>query len=351
MKAGVCTKTLQELADFIGAKLQGDPTCQISKLDTLQDAESGSLAFLVSRQYQKFLKSTAASAVVLLPRDAEDCPVNALITDNPRVALAKITKLFAAPDAVSPGIHKTAIIEEGCVIPASASIAAYVVIGKHSILGEGAIIGAGTVIGENCRIGDHTVIKPRVTLYSDVEIGAGCLIHSGVVLGADGFGFTPHEGQWLKMTHLASVVIGNNVEIGANTTIDRGFLKDTRILDGAIIDNLVQIAHNVVIGERTAIAGCTAIAGSVTIGADCQIGGGVNIAGHVNIGDKVFITGMSGIHQSFQKPGVYSGIPAMESKLWFKNISRFQYLDEMAKRLRKMESQLQPEDRAVSEDT
>ena len=203
----------------------------------------------------------------------------------------------------------------------------------------GAIIGAGVVIGADCVIGEQSQLKANVTLYNKVQIGARTTIHSNTVIGADGFGYaTDATGNWVKMPHLGGVQIGDDVEIGSNTSIDRGFLENTKIDNGVIIDNLVQIGHNVTIGAKTAIAGCVAIAGSATIGANCLIGGGSSIAGHISLADRVIITGTSAVNRSLLKPGVYSsGFPAKENHLWKKNVARFQFLDELAKRVRHLE--------------
>jgi UDP-3-O-[3-hydroxymyristoyl] glucosamine N-acyltransferase len=335
-------KTLQELADLVGAKLQGDPSCLISGIASLESARKGELSFLSNRQYRKYLQTTAASAVIISPEDAALCPINALISDNPRLSLVKVAKLFEKNTECLPGIHPSCVIGEGCSIPSSVSMAANCVIGNQVVLGEGVILGPGCVIGNDCQIGSHTTLKPRVTLYDNVRVGEQCLIHSGVVIGSDGFGFAHHAGAWIKMPHLGGVMIGDQVEIGANTTIDRGFLEDTTLGNGVIIDNLVQIGHNVIIGARTAIAGCVGIAGSTSIGESCLIGGGSSIAGHIQIGDRVHITGTSAVNHSLTTPGVYSsGFPAKPNHQWRRNVARFSFIDDMAKRLRALENKVQ----------
>ncbi len=342
MKRPVYAMRLQELADSVGSTLQGDPDCVITGLASLEDAGPGHLSFLTNRQYRKYLKLTSASAVLLGAEDAIDCPSNILISNNPRLSLAKIARLFEKKDTFPAGVHPTAILGEGSVIAPTASIGAYCVIGKDVTIGAGAIIHPQCTLGDCVRIGANSCLKSRVTIYENCRIGENCLLHSGAVIGADGFGFAnDEEGGWVKMPHLGSVVIGNKVEIGANTTIDRGFLKDTYIHDGVIIDNLVQIAHNVVIGSNTAIAACVAIAGSTTIGQNCLIGGCAMIAGHLEIADRTVITATSGVNHSLTTPGVYSsGMPAKPNHLWRKNIARFQSLDEMGKRLKALENAL-----------
>lgn len=331
-------KTLGQLAELLNVQLQGDPRCEISGIAPLEKARTGDLSFLTNRQYRKFLQTTQASAVIIGKEEASTCTVNALVADNPRLILAKAAMLFEKIKMPSIGIHSTAVIGKDCQIAKTVSIAAQVVIGDRVILGENVVIGAGSVIGDDCIIDKGTVLKARVTLYDDTRMGQYCLVHSGAVIGSDGFGYANHEGAWVKMPHLGAVSIGDRVEIGANTTIDRGFLEDTVLKSGAIIDNLVQIGHNVSIGERTAIAACVGIAGSATIGAACLIGGGANIAGHLEIADNIHITATSGVNHSLSTPGVYSsGLPAKPNALWRKNVARFQYLDEMARRIRRLE--------------
>lgn len=337
-------KTLRELSELLGVQLQGDPSCLISGIAPLESAEKGDLAFLSNRQYKRFLSTTRASAVIISPEDKEQCLVHALISDNPRLSLAKVAKLFAKKPSAIPGIHPTAVIGEGCVIAGSASIGPLCVLGDNVHVDEYAVIGANCVLGNDVRIAHHTVLHARVTLYENVIIGHSTVIHSGAVLGSDGFGFASDGGNWVKMTHLGGVVIGDKVDIGANTTIDRGFLDNTTIGNGVIIDNLVQIAHNVCIGDGTAIAGCVGIAGSTKIGKSCLIGGGASIAGHIEIVDRVHITGTSAVTGSITVPGTYSsGFPAKPSETWRKNVARFHLLDNMAKRLKNVENRLEQE--------
>lgn len=335
-------RTLQELSELLEVRLQGDPTCLISGIASLEAAKEGDLAFLSNRQYKRFLATTRASAAIISPEDADDCPVHALISPNPRLTLAKVANLFLEAAKPLPGIHPTAVIGQGCSIAPSASIGPLSVLGDNVCVEENVVIGAGCVIGNEVRIAHHTVLHARVTLYDRVRVGHSTVIHSGVVIGSDGFGFANDKGTWVKMPHLGSVEIGNQVDIGANTTIDRGFLENTIIGNGVIIDNLVQIAHNVSIGDGTAIAGCVGIAGSAKIGKMCLIGGGSSIAGHLEIQDHVHITATSAVARSILKPGVYSsGFPAKPNETWRKNVARFQFLDDMAKRLRTLENRLE----------
>lgn len=330
---------LGDIANQIGARLKGDPDCQITGLATLEKAGKSDLSFLANRRYRKFLSQTKAAAVLLSEEDAEFCTVNSVISQNPRLALAKVSAVFEQKSPLKPGIHPTAIIGEHCQIPKTVHIGPYVVLGNHVTLGEQVVLGPSCTIGDHCVLGNKTELKARVTLYDNVHLGQDCLIHSGAVLGSDGFGFAEDNGNWVKISHLSGVRLGNSVEIGANTTIDRGFLEHTKIGNGSIIDNLVQVGHNVSIGDRTAIAGCVAIAGSTKIGNGCLIGGGACIAGHLELGDGVCITATAGVNSSITTPGIYSaGLPAKPNHIWRKNAARFQYLDDMAKRLKVLEN-------------
>jgi UDP-3-O-[3-hydroxymyristoyl] glucosamine N-acyltransferase len=334
-------KAAREIAAAIQAELRGDPDRILVEIATLDKAKPDSLSFCTNKQYRQQLKETQAGLVVLDPAEAEFCTQDALIMQNPRMGLALVAELFNTELVRAPGIHPSAVIGKGAVIPASAWIGPHAVVGEGTVLGEEVALYPHAVLGAGCTVGDKTVIRSHVTLYDHVKIGARVLIHSGAVIGSDGFGFAVDaEGRWKKMPHFGSVCIGNDVEIGSNTTIDAGFLEPTFIDDGVIIDNLVQIAHNVFIGKRTAIAGCVAIAGSAKIGQFCLIGGGSSIAGHIELVDRVHITGTSAVNRSLRQPGVYSsGLPARPNKQWRKNVARFQQLDDMAKRLRRLEKE------------
>lgn len=372
---------LAELATALGASLKGDPQCLVSRISVLEKAQKNDLSFLTQANYKKYLSSTQASAVILNAEDAKSCPPSCamLIMENPRLGLVKAAEFFASrqecggysktennlkveetqsqEDSLAKrihpknsNVHETVIIGEGCQIPKSSSIGPYTVLGNNVILAENVKIGAGCSIGDNSSIGCGSELKARVTLYHQITLGEGCLIHSGVVIGADGFGYVREQDTWYKMPHLGGVVLGDFVEVGANTTIDRGAIEDTIIGSKVIIDNLVQIGHNVHIGERTAIAACTAIAGSTHIGKDCLIGGAACISGHLEIGDKVYITATTGVNHSIRLPGVYSaGMPARPNQQWRKNIARFNHLDEIAKRLRIVENHLDIKTKLVSE--
>ncbi len=335
------TLTLQEVADAIGARLEGDPDCEVHGLATLEKANSGEIAFLSNRQYRKHLPGTQASAVILSVEDEKSCEVNALVCEDPRLGLAKATQLFIPISKIVAGIHPTAVIGKHCEISASASVGAHCVVGDRVVLKDKVVLGPGCILGNDCTIAESTELKAHVILYANVKIGMNTLVHSGTVVGSDGFGFANDKGIWHKIPHLGGVSIGDRVEIGSNTSIDRGFLEDTVIEEGVIIDNLVQIGHNVSIGKNTAIAGCVAIAGSTRIGAFCLIGGASSIAGHLTIADRVCITAVSGVNHSLSTSGVYSsGFPAKPAQQWRKNAARFQYLDSMHKRLRELEKKV-----------
>ena len=298
--------TLAELAAILGAELQGDPSCIITSIATLRNAQTGQITFLDNVRYRKYLAGTQASAVILASPNLTECNTNALIYNNPYLAYSKVATLFECAPTNKVGIHPSAIIGENCEIDATASIGPLSVIGNNVTIGENVNIGAGCVISDRSRIGANSRLWPRVTIYHDVHIGQRVIIHSGVVVGSDGFGFAQDKGVWHKVPQLGGVIIGDDVEIGANTTIDRGALENTIIHEGVKIDNLVQIAHNVSIGAHTAIAGCVGIAGSTSIGKYCAIGGAVGIGGHISITDRVMLTGGTIATQSINEPGIYS---------------------------------------------
>lgn len=332
------TFTLAELAQRIGAELVGNPQHKISALATLQTATDSDLSFIANPAYKKYLANTQAGAVICAPDLAEAIAGNKLIVANPYVCYAKLTALFDSSLSVNSGIHESAVMGENCVIGKDVWIQPNAVIADNVTLGDGVIIGAGSVVGANSVLGAGTRLYANVSIYHDISIGEHCVFHSGCVIGADGFGFAPSPSGWVKIHQLGSVVIGNKVEIGANTTIDRGALDNTFIDDGVIIDNLVQIGHNVRLGKNTAIAAHTAIAGSTVIGDNCTIAGAVAIAGHVTLADKVHITGMSMVSASIPEAGSYSsGVPLGPTKEWRKNAARFRQLDSLASRLIKLE--------------
>lgn len=330
--------TLSQLADAIGASVQGDANCEIHNVASIVHAKSGEISFVAEAKYEKYLTQTQASAVLVDKKLAKNCPVNALIMPNPKLGFVKLLQLLRPQKLPPAGIHPTAVIGERCQIDSTARIGAYVVIGDDVVIGPRAVIGPSTTIGDGVKIGEDTYIYSRVTLYHEVVIGKRVILHSGAVIGADGFGLAPAQGQWVKIPQVGRVLIGDDVEVGANTTIDRGAMDDTVIGNGVKIDNLVMIGHNVRIGDHTAIAGCAGIAGSTVIGKHCLIGASAGINGHIEICDHVIITGFAMIQKSITQPGAYSSGTGMQTnREWHKSVIRFWQLDEIYKRLKKLE--------------
>jgi UDP-3-O-[3-hydroxymyristoyl] glucosamine N-acyltransferase len=338
----VVSITLGELAERVNARIDGDSSSVIDGVATLANAVPGKITFLTTPRYRKHLVDTQASAVILTEDDRSHCPVNALISDNPYLTYAQVSALFA-PARPAPGIiDATAIVSKQATLHESVTIGANSVIGNDVVLAAGVIIGAGCVIGDGAIIDEDSRIFANVTLYHDVILGKRVTVHSGTVIGSDGFGFANERGRWIKIHQLGRAVIGDDVEIGANTTIDRGAIEDTVIGDGVILDNQIQVAHNVQIGAHTAVAGCVGIAGSAVIGSHCAIGGGVGILGHLEICDGVTVTAMSLVTRSIKEPGIYSsGTPLEPSTSWQKNFARFKQLDEMARRLKRLEKEFE----------
>lgn len=331
-------KTLAELADYLNCTYHGDGECVIHGVATLKGASTGTVSFLENNRYHKQLATTSASIVILRQEYLNDCPCNALIVENPYYAYAKVAELFVRRKTPSAGIHHSAQIGENCTIHPSVSVGANSVIEDNVCLSEDVIIGPGCVIGMASTIGKGTRLFANVTLYEECCIGERCCIHSGAVIGADGFGNANEKGAWYRVPQLGCVRIGNDVDVGANTTIDRGAIEDTVIHDGVRLDNLIQIGHNVQIGEHTAMAGCSAVAGSTKIGKHCLIGGSSGFNGHIEISDNVFISGMTGVRNNISKPGVYaSGISAIEDHKWRKTVVRIHQLDDTVRRFNKLE--------------
>lgn len=333
--------TLAELAAQVDAELRGQGACVIRGLHTLSGAGPDQLAFLANPLYKAELKTTHAAAVILRAEDAADFNGNALILANPYLAYARLARLFDRTPRPSAGIHASAIVSSSARIDASAAIGPRAVIGDEVSIGAGSVIEAGAVVQARTVIGSDCRIRANAVVYHDCVIGDRVNIHSGAVIGGDGFGFANDRGRWQKIAQIGRVVVHNDVDIGANTTVDRGALDDTVIHEGVIIDNLVQIAHNVVIGAHTAIAACCGISGSTKIGAYCVLAGGVGLVGHIEIADKVQITGMTMVTKSITTPGSYSSGTAFEpSERWKKTAVRVKQLDDMARRLRQMEQEL-----------
>lgn len=334
--------TLAELTDGLDINIKGDPDCVIHGVSTIQDAKPGHITFLTNAQYRKHLSTTQASAVILSDQEANDCPVNAIISRNPYYIYAKIAERFGISREKLQGIHRSAVIGQDCQIHPSASIGAHCVLGNRVQVGANAVIGAGCSLGDDVSIGAETHLDARVSLYHGVQIGMRCRLASGAVIGCDGFGFANQNREWHKVPQLGSVVIGDDVDVGANTSIDRGAIEDTVIESGVKLDNLIQIGHNVRIGAHTIIAGCVAIAGSATIGRHCMIGGATAVSGHISIADNVICTGMTSVTKSITEPGMYSsGIVGAVPNLEFrKNNARFYRLENLMDRVKTLEKNI-----------
>jgi len=321
--------SLGELAVRFALELRGDPDTRVSHVATLAQAEPGSLSFLADSRYRRDLLTTRASAVVLAPADAPACPVAALVTENPRLAFAHMAALLYPEPKYTPGIHPTAVVATGVRVPKSATVGALAVIEEDVELGERSWVGPGCIVQRGARLGEETRLVARVTLYPGVVLGARCLVHAGAVIGADGFGFALDGSSWVKIPQVGSVRIWDDVEIGANTTVDRGAIGDTVIGEGAKLDNQIQVGHNVSIGAHTAIAACTGISGSTKIGKRCMVGGMVGFAGHLTIADDVVITGCSLVSASIREPGSYSsGMPTVPTRAWRRMVAHLRRLGE-----------------------
>jgi UDP-3-O-[3-hydroxymyristoyl] glucosamine N-acyltransferase len=333
--------TLNEIAKFLHAELKGDQQCLIIGVAPLDKAEQGQVSFLGKvagfvHNYRKHLASTKASAVILSAADAKDFSGNALIVDNPYVAYAKLTSWFCKEPKSFAYVHPQAVLGRNCNIHPSASIA-NCTIGNDVNIGADAIIGAGCVIGDNVTVDDGCHFYANVVIYYDVQIGKRVIIHSGAVIGADGFGMANDKGLWIKIHQLGSVIVGDDVEIGANTCVDRGALDDTVIENGVKLDNLIQIGHNARIGAHTAIAGCTAVGGGAIVGKYCMIGGDVTLNGHIEIADKTIITGSSTVGRSITNPGVYSSaLTVQPHREWLKVVVQLPQLSKLINKFKQL---------------
>ncbi|WP_417528267.1 UDP-3-O-(3-hydroxymyristoyl)glucosamine N-acyltransferase [Marinomonas shanghaiensis] len=333
--------TLGQLAANVHGMVKGDESLVIEKLGTLEKATEQELSFLANPKYQNHLATTSAGAVLVKTEELAQLVDNAIIVPNPYLAFAQLSHLFVPATQCWSGVHQSAVVSSNASLGNDVTIGPNAVIDDGAIIGDGCVIGAGCVIGRGAVIGQNTRLYPNVTLYHDVMIGESCIIHSGTVIGADGFGFAPDQGRWEKIDQLGSVIIGHRVEIGANTTIDRGAIENTLIGNGVIIDNQVQIAHNVIIGDNTAVAGCVGIAGSTKIGAFCTISGGAGLAGHLTIADHVHITAMTMVTKSISEAGSYSSGMGMEpTAKWRRSAARFRRIDSMAKQISELEQQI-----------
>jgi UDP-3-O-[3-hydroxymyristoyl] glucosamine N-acyltransferase len=335
------TITLGKIASHVGAELHGDPDIVVNGLATLQSAKSGQVSFLSNRKYRRYLRQTEASAVIITREDMDECPVSTLVVDDPYLSYASVVRLFHPDIKNEPGIHPSAVISPSAKIDNSATIAANVVIEDNAVIGSGTFIDSGCVIKSDVTIGSNTRLHSNTVVCHSVSIGNRVILHPGVVIGSDGFGIANNKGIWTKIPQIGTVIIGDDVDIGASSSIDRGALEDTVIEQGVKIDNQVQIGHNAHIGAHTAIAGCSGVAGSTTIGKHCMIGGMSAIGGHLEIVDNVVIAGNSAVSNSIKSPGIYSsGMPAIEVSLWRRIVARIRNLDELGRRIVKLEEEI-----------
>jgi len=333
--------SLGQIAEHLGAELKGDGSIEISSISTVDEAAEGDLSFVTSNKYINQLKTTRASAVLISEDMLSHASVAALVVSNPRAAYARVVSLLYPEWTPASGIDTTARIDADAKIADSAYIGPHVVIEAGAIIGDNCVINSGSVIGRESVIGKGTYLYPNVTVYHGCSIGEYCILHASSVVGSDGFGFELDDGEWLKIPQVGGVVIGNKVEIGACSVVDRGAINNTVIEDGVKLDNHVQIAHNVYVGAHTLMSRGVGIAGSTRIGKNCLFAGMVGVRDHVEIVDDVTVTAMSLVTKSLKKPGSYSSnTPIDETRAWRRNSTRFKQLDDMARRIRKLEKQI-----------
>ncbi len=330
---------LDQIVARLGGEIVGAGDTAISRIATLENAGPGDLAFLANPKYRHQLEATRAAAVIMAPPAAEGLQA-AILTAQPYLYYARVAQWLNPLPMPAPGIHPSAVVEGE--VASTASIGPNVWVGPGATIGEGVVIAANCSIGAGVAIGAESRLAPNVAIYEGTRLGARCLIHSGAVIGADGFGFAREaEGRWVKIPQVGRVLIGDDVEIGAGTTIDRGALGDTVIADGVKLDNQIQVGHNVQIGAHSAMAGCVGIAGSAVIGARCTVGGGAIILGHLHIADDVNVSAGTLVTKSIQAAGTYSGaVPFLEHGDWLRNFSRLRHLDAMADKIRALEQRL-----------
>ncbi len=334
--------TLREIAGRFGGEIVGDPELIVSRVATLENAGPDAIAFLANPRYLRQMEVTRAGAVIVGPAARDATSAARIVCSNPYAYFARVSALINPPREVVRGAHPTALVDASARVHPGAEVGPYAVVCRGAELAEGSMIGAGTYVGEGVRIGRNTRLHPSVTVYDGCTIGERGVLHSGVVIGADGFGIAFDEERWVKVPQIGRVRIGDDVEIGANTTVDRGAIDDTVIEDGVKLDNQIQVAHNVRIGAHTAIAACTGIAGSAQIGSHCRIGGAVAIAGHVVIADRVEISGHTAITRSIDTPGVYSGVyPFEPNAKWRRNAAQLRHLAEIGRRVSALENSLE----------
>jgi UDP-3-O-[3-hydroxymyristoyl] glucosamine N-acyltransferase len=337
----VAAITLAELAVRYGCELRGDPDLVVSSVATLDAAEPGAICFLANSAYRSLLGSAKATAVILTEEDADECPVACLVTPNPYAAYAAVAAELYPARKLNPGVHPSVVCDPETLVPASAEVGPGAVLGANVQLGERIYIGANTVIGDDVTIGDDGWLAANVSLYSGTRLGKRCRLHSGSVIGSDGFGIAQSESGWVKVPQVGGVEIGDDFEMGANTTIDRGAIDDTHIGNDVKLDNLVQVAHNASIGDHTAIAAMSGIAGSATIGARCQIGGNSAVLGHFEVCDDVSIHAQSLVTRAIRKPGAYSSAFGVEEVgKWRRLVGRVKRLEVVAGQIKELQKKV-----------
>ena len=338
--------TLGEIATRLGCEMAGDPDTLIAGVSTLSSAREGSISFFANSAYAEALGSTGASAVILKETDLEQCHVDALISANPYLTFARVADLLYPDVVFKPGIHERATVADSARVDKTAHVAANAFIDEECEIGEYAYVGPGVVVGPRCRVGSQVRLLANCTLVQDVSIGSRSIIHSGAVIGSDGFGNAMSEQGWVKVKQLGGVIIGDDVEIGTNSAIDRGGIGDTVIENGVRLDNLVHIAHNVYIGEHSALAGQVGIAGSATIGKRCMFAGKAAMVGHVTICDDVIVNGQSYISKDIHEPGVYSAsFPAEKNRNWKRKVARFRRIEDIFNRIKILEKRSSKNDK------
>lgn len=333
--------SLREIVSKLGGELMGDGDIVITRVASLANAEAGHISFLTDSKYKSQLTKTRASAVILAPGNQGATDLPRIVTDNPYAYFARISELLNPASMIEPGITATAVVAASAQVPASCTIGAHVVIGDNVVLGEHVLIGPGCVIGDHVTIGEASRLQANVVIYADCAVGKHCNLFAGVVIGADGFGYAEEHGRWVKIPQVGRVVIHDHVDVGANTTIDRGALDDTVIGEGVKLDNLIQIGHNCRIGAHTVIAGCVGIAGSAVIGEHCRIGGAAMILGHLQIADGVTISPGSMITRTIALAGTYTALmPFQAHEDWLRTAAQLRHIGQFAERLRQLEKQL-----------
>jgi UDP-3-O-[3-hydroxymyristoyl] glucosamine N-acyltransferase len=330
--------TLAELAIHFGGEVEGDGSVAVNGIGTLESAREGQLSFLSNSKYRRQLADSKASAVIVGEADRDASSLPRIVTANPYLYFARVAQFFHPPPPIVPGIHPNAVVDEGSMVASTSSVGPFAYVGRNVRIGERCMIANHVSIADRVTLGDDCRLLPGVVIYADCHLGDRVILHSGVVIGADGFGLAPDQGRWVKIPQVGRVIIGDDVEIGANTTIDRGALDDTVLEEGVKLDNQIQVGHNVRIGAHTAIAGCAGLAGSAKIGKRCTIGGSAGISGHLEICDDAHISAFTMISKSITKPGRYtSQLPQMSHEEWRNSAPYIRRLDELADKIKALQ--------------